>query len=78
MDFITLIRDIGIPTGALIVIGYALWQACGWVAKEVVVPLRDRHFAFLTSLESTLSAIADTQKTLATELDRVSGLIKEK
>lgn len=78
MDFISMIRDIGLPTGALIAVGYAIWQAAAWIAKEVVVPLRDRHFAFLSSLEGTLSAIAETQKTLASELDRVSGMIKEK
>lgn len=77
MDLITLIRDIGLPTTALVAVGYALWQLAAWVAKEVVVPLRDRHFAFLSSLEKTLEAIAETQKTLATELDRVSGMIKE-
>lgn len=77
MDLTSIIRDIGLPTGALVAVGYALWQGTGWIAKEVVVPLRDRHFAFLGSLEKTLEAIAETQKTLATELDRVSGMIRE-
>lgn len=77
MDLISLIRDIGLPTSALIAVGYAIWQTAAWIAKEVVVPLRDRHFAFLGSLEKTLEAIAETQKTLATEVDRVSGMIRE-
>jgi hypothetical protein len=76
MDPIAIIRDIGLPTGTLVAVGYGIWQGTAWVAKEVIVPLRDRHFAFLSSLESTLSAIADTQKTLASELERVSGMIK--
>jgi hypothetical protein len=48
-----------------------------------VVPLRDRHFAFLLSIEQTLKALQETQRSIVStqenmvaEIERVSGLIR--
>lgn len=83
MDAIQFIREFGLPTMALVVSGYAFWQCCSWIARELVVPLRDRHFAFLASIEQTLKALQETQRSIVatqehmvSELERVSGLIK--
>lgn len=83
MDAIQFIREFGLPTMALVVAGYGFWQCCSWIARELVVPLRDRHFAFLSSIEQTLKALQETQRSIVAtqenmvnEIERVSGLIK--
>ena len=83
MDAIAFIREFGLPTLGLVVAGYGIWQACSWIARELVVPLRDRHFTFLSSIEQTLKALQETQRSIVytqeqmvEEIERVSGLIK--
>ena len=76
MDAIQFIREFGLPTMGLCVAGYAFYQCCAWIAKELIVPLRDRHFAFLSSLESTLSVLAKTQQQLGTEIERITDMIQ--
>jgi len=76
MDAIQFIREFGLPTMGLCVAGYAFWQCCSWIARELIVPLRDRHFAFLHSLESTLAVLAKTQQKLATEIERITDMIQ--
>jgi hypothetical protein len=78
MDPIQFIRDLGLPTACLVGIAYGVWQVAGWIGSQVVIPLRDRHFAFLSSLESTLDAIAQTQAQLAKEIERVSTVCRGK
>lgn len=83
MDALQFIREFGLPTMVLVVVGYAVWQICIWIARELVVPLRDRHFAFLLSIEKTLKALQETQRSIVAtqenmvaEIERVSGLIR--
>ena len=83
MDTVQFLREFGVPTLGLVVAGYGVWQACAWIAKELVVPLRDRHFSFLLSIEETLKAlqqtqqsIVNTQQDMVAEIERVSGLIR--
>jgi hypothetical protein len=83
MDPLQFIREFGLPTMALVVTGYGIWQVCAWIAKELIVPLRDRHFAFLLSIEQTLKALQETQRSIVktqenmvSEIERVSSLIR--
>jgi hypothetical protein len=72
MEVIPFIREFGLPVAALCAIGYGTWHIMQWIGTQVVIPLRDRHFAFLTSLEATLDAIAQTQGQMVKEIERVS------
>jgi hypothetical protein len=83
MDAIQFLREFGLPTMALVVTVYGIWQVCAWIARELVVPLRDRHFTFLSSIEQTLKALQETQRSIVAtqenmvnEIERVSGLIR--
>ena len=38
MDPLQFIREFGLPTMALVVTGYGIWQVCAWIAKELIVP----------------------------------------
>jgi hypothetical protein len=76
MDIANLVQTVGIPFAVSLGLGYAGWCGAIWIGHQVVVPLRDRHFAFLSSLERTLDAIADTQRAMAHEMERISGVIK--
>jgi hypothetical protein len=76
MDPLQFIREFGLPTLGLCVAGYAFYQCCSWIARELIVPLRDRHFAFLHSLESTLAVLAKTQQQLGTEIERITDMIQ--
>jgi hypothetical protein len=72
MEFIPFIREFGLPVAALCAIAYGSWHIAQWIGTQVVIPLRDRHFAFLASLEATLDAIARTQSQMVQEIERVS------
>lgn len=76
MEFIPFIREFGLPVAALCAIAYGSWQIAQWIGTQVVIPLRDRHFAFLASLESTLDAIARTQSQMVKEIERVSTVCR--
>lgn len=83
MDTVTLIKDIGLPIASLIFLAYGIWLAIGWVAKELVVPMRDRHFSFLNAIEAALTTISEAQKNLvlqqtniAEDLEKISGMIR--
>jgi hypothetical protein len=76
MDIGNLVQTVGIPFAVSLGLGYAGWCGAIWIGQQVVIPLRDRHFAFLSSLERTLDAIAETQRSMANEMERISGIIK--
>jgi len=75
MDLAEIIRSIGLPSVIIIGIAYAFYHASTWFGREIIVPLRDRHFAFLQSLEGTLKAIAATQQSMANEMERITGMV---
>ena len=76
MEVIPFIREFGLPVAALCAIAYGSWHIAQWIGTQVVIPLRDRHFAFLASLESTLDAIAQTQGQMVKEIERVSAVCR--
>ena len=75
MDLAEIVRSIGLPSVIILGIAYAFYHASTWFGREIIVPLRDRHFAFLLSLECTLKAIAATQQSMANEMERISGMV---
>ncbi|CAB4160939.1 hypothetical protein UFOVP731_23 [uncultured Caudovirales phage] len=85
MDFIQAARDLGIPVAALIAIGIGLWRIIEWLGKEVIIPLKDRHLAFLDSLSITLATLADTQTNMVSaqqdimrEMEAISRVLETK
>ena len=75
MELAEIVRSIGLPSVIILGIAYAFYHASTWFGREIIVPLRDRHFSFLLSLEGTLKAIAATQQSMATEMERISGMV---
>ena len=76
MDLAEIVRSIGLPSVIILGIAYAFYHSSTWFGREIIVPLRDRHFAFLSSLEGTLKALATTQQSMANEMERISGLVQ--
>ena len=82
MDWITAARDLGFPAVIIAGMGYAIWTAGKYLGKELLVPLRDRHFDFLQSLEQTNKTIAErcstpfgiTEANTSPVLPRLTGL----
>jgi hypothetical protein len=54
MTWIDIAERLGLPAGLLMVVLAAAGRACSWIGSEVVVPLRDRHLAFLDRTEQLL------------------------
>jgi hypothetical protein len=82
MDIIQATRDLGIPVVALLAIGIGLWRVIEWLGREVIIPLKDRHLAFLDSLATTMSTLADTQtaivstqKDIMREMEHISRVL---
>ncbi|MFZ4646150.1 MAG: hypothetical protein ACOYNP_10360 [Gemmataceae bacterium] len=54
MTWIDFAERLGLPAALLMVVLAAAGRACSWIGTEVVVPLRDRHLAFLDRTEQLL------------------------
>lgn len=76
MEIVTVLREFGMPTVFLLCGGYAVWQGAQWVATRVVIPLQDRHFAFLSHLQQHLDTMAQTQSQLVSDLRRLSETVE--
>jgi adenylosuccinate lyase len=68
----TWIQTVGLPTAALVAIGYGGWSTSQWIAQHLIIPIRDRHFEFLHSLSQTLETIATTQEHMAREITELA------
>lgn len=68
----TWIQAVGLPTAALVAIGYGIWSTSQWIAQHLIIPIRDRHFEFLSSLSQTLETIASTQEHMAREITELA------
>lgn len=77
MDWLTAARDLGFPTVIIAGMGYAIWTAGSWLGKELLVPLRNRHFDFLTSLEQTNKTIAESIKEVHTRINELHCIRRE-
>lgn len=55
MGWAEVAERLGLPAALLMVVLAAAGRACAWVGREVVVPLRDRHLAFLDRTERLLA-----------------------
>lgn len=76
MDYVQLINNFGIPVAASCALAMFVWRSGQWVAKEIVIPLRDRHFAFLVTLEKTLETIATAQRDMTDDIRNVLNLMQ--
>jgi len=76
MDTVQILREFGMPTMFLLIGGYAIWQGVQWVATRVVIPLQDRHFAFLAHLQEHLDTMSATQAQLVNDLRRLSESVE--
>jgi hypothetical protein len=78
MDAIQILREFGMPSMFLIAGGYAVWQGAQWIAIRVVIPLQDRHFAFLAHLQEHLDTMSATQSQLVNDLRRLSESLENR
>jgi len=76
MEILTLLREFGLPTMLLLCGSYATWQGAQWVASRVIIPLQDRHFAFLSHLQKHLDTMSATQAQLVNDLRRLSETVE--
>lgn len=77
-NWIELVERLGFPIAVCLIllsgIGTGLWvlvRAGRWGAKNLVLPVRDRHFAFLEATERTLDKLAsavESQTHMVTEI----------
>lgn len=72
MEFHQWVSQFGLPAAALMAVGLGLWRLSEWSAANLIIPLRDRHFEFLQSLQITLKTIADTQEAMAAEINSIT------
>lgn len=77
MDWITAAKDLGLPSVVIAGMGYAIWTAGTWFGREVLIPLRNRHFDFLASLEQTNKVIADGVQGLHTRLNEIQCMRRD-
>lgn len=77
MDWITAARDLGFPAVIIAGMGYAIWTAGKYLGKELLIPLRDRHFDFLQSLEQTNKTIAESIKEIHTRINDITCIRRD-
>lgn len=72
MDFIT---HVGIPSTITLALLVGFWKGAKWVGQEVVIPVRNRHFAFLDTLEKTLKVVTEAQENLTKQMDVITKIV---
>lgn len=73
------LRDFGFPVVASGALGWAIWLTARWVGNNIVIPVRDRSFKFLDTVEGNVNKMSDNldQQTVALkELNDKQGAIK--
>lgn len=50
-EFAELLKSLGVPTGLLLLLGFAVWQALRWLAATVVEPLAQTHIHLVESVQ---------------------------
>lgn len=55
MDWLPLVERVGFPAGVLIALAVAVWRTGVFVAKEIALPLAQRHIVFLDNVEKCLT-----------------------
>jgi hypothetical protein len=71
------LREFGLPTLGLVFVVYAASRCVQWVGREVVTPLRDRHFRFLDEVEGLLKVLEQTQRNLVTSQNAILEQVAE-
>jgi hypothetical protein len=82
MDWIDVATKLGVPVAALVALGYGVWRVIVWCGTNLVVPVRDKHAAFLDRLIGNLDALREThaqsvttqQQMQATQRDQAVAL----
>lgn len=74
MEFVSIVKDLGIPVALLCGIGWGLWHGISWFGTRVIIPIQERHFIFLTKLEAAINQISEYQLKLTIEIERLSHL----
>jgi hypothetical protein len=72
MDWMEIVKQLGLPVCIIMAGGFGLWRTVQWGAANIVKPLIDRHIKFLDRLESFMSdtggalqKVSDNQESLA-------------
>jgi hypothetical protein len=72
MDWMEVVKQLGLPVCIIMAGGFGLWRTVQWGAVNVLKPLIDRHIKFLDRLESFMSdtgtalqKLSDNQESLA-------------
>lgn len=60
IDFVHLFTTVGLPTAALVAIGYAAWRFLGWFGREIIIHLRDRLVSRLTGFFDRVDTSLDS------------------
>ena len=63
MDWLPLFERVGFPAGVLVALAVAVWRTSVFVAREVALPLAQRHIVFLDNVEKCL--VLNTQSVQA-------------
>lgn len=74
MEWVQVVKDLGIPVALLIAIGWGLWSGGVWFGTKVIIPLQERHFLFLSKLEQAINQITEYQIHLSSELERLNKM----
>jgi len=71
-----LIRDLGVSTVILGVMGFGVWQALSWVGATVVAPVVERHLRYLDKHENQLDTQIEVLKDIKGGQQDVLGSVK--
>lgn len=63
--WVNVATKLGVPTCFAFALLYGIWEGSIWVANEVVIPIKDRHFRFVDTVETSVKE--QTGSTLRTE-----------
>lgn len=75
-----ILKEYGFPIVVSGFLAWAIWLTVRWIADQIVIPVRDRSFRFLDTVEGNVNKMSDNldQQTVALrELNEKQGSIKD-
>lgn len=74
-NFINFVKEVGLPSGLVLVLLYIIYKVSLNIIDKVIVPLKDSHIDFMNSLKLTLEQLVNSQTNLTETVNTISKAI---
>lgn len=72
-SWVEIIKGVGSTTAVLLALGYTIWKGSQWIAREVIIPIRNGHLELLKRVGDSVENQAGSLETIAGSMSAVGS-----